>query len=178
MYFCHISMLSVRRFCLNKLTILSFFLFISSHINAQIDIKSKVDAQTYADYSKAIDLIEKNTSPNDIVTFYVANNYALERLGDIKYQNVFVNNDVNSIKQFLENHSIQKFLTNDFIIQKVIVGQSEHAEIFKSNSTFRFVKNDTKVMLTDNLTFEANIEKSLQFNSNIFLFFINGVVKY
>ena len=166
------------KFLIKTCFLVLFFVLSYITVKAQIDIKSKVDADTYANYSKAIDLIERNTSPNDTVTFYIANNYALERLGDIKYQNVFVNNDVKSIKQFLMNHSIQIFLTNNFLIQKVIVEHLEHSEIFKSNSTFRFVKNDTKVMLTDKLTFEANIEKSLQYNFNISLFFINGVVNY
>jgi hypothetical protein len=154
-----------------------FTLFIFSNSFAQIDIKSRVDAQTYADYSKAIDLFEKNSNPSDVATIFIANNYTLvDRLA--QYQAVFVTKDNSAINSFINHHTIQKYITEQGLRQDVINSNIDRAEIFKSNDTYHFVKNDQLVMLTDKISFEANIEKSFQYNPNIIIYFIQNVVKY
>ena len=82
--------------------------FTSYYGNAQIDIKSKVDAQTYADYSKAIDLFEKNINPNEVLTLFIPINYSLDRISSELYNSVFNVNDQNdklpASKDKLEGH--------------------------------------------------------------------------
>ena len=74
------------------LSIFIFLLLITQiSVNAQIDIKSKVDAETYANYSKAIDLFEKNLNPNDVVTLFIPINYSFTRLSQEK-QSALLNN--------------------------------------------------------------------------------------
>ncbi len=160
------------------ISFLVFSTFFTSYSgNAQIDIKSKVDAQTYAEYSKAIDLFEKNINPNEVLTLFIPINYSLDRISSELYNSVFNVNDQN-VASFLNNHIVQKELTDNFLRNKVIDNNTDHFETFKSNRVYHFVKNDTKVMLTDNQIFEANIEKSIKIEPGIIIFFINGVVKY
>jgi hypothetical protein len=177
MYFCHISMLSVRRFCLNKLTILSFFLFISSHINAQIDIKSKVDAQTYASYSKAIDLFQTNINSNSIITLFVPSNEGLERFNPQILDAVFMNRNNYEIINFINNHSINEFKNTDDFINSI----SNNSSIViknKANSNLIFSKNPPYVMITDLTGYESNILSSISINSKISLHFISSAIKY
>jgi hypothetical protein len=158
-----------------SLLCLSLFFFSTSF--AQIDIKSKVDAQTYADYSKAIDLFEKNINPNDVATIFIAKNYAVvDRLA--QYQAVFVAKDNSAINSFINHHTIQKYIAEVDLRQDVINSNIDRTEKFKSNDTYHFVKNDILVMLTDKASFEANIEKAIQINSNVIVYFIQSVVKY
>jgi hypothetical protein len=164
-------------FSYKAIFILSLTLFIFSTSFAQIDIKSKVDAQTYADYSKAIDLFEKNINPNEIATIFIAKNYAVvDRLA--QYQAVFVIKDNSAINSFINHHTIQKYITEEGLRQDVINSSIDRAEIFKSNDRYHFIKNDVLVMLTDKTSFEANIEKATQINSNVIVYFIQSAVKY
>jgi hypothetical protein len=146
-------------------------------LNAQIDIKSKVDSETYTKYSKAIDLFEQNVSSNDVVTLFIPNNSSLQRLGQVKYRSVFIDKNTSEVNSFINSHSTPTYLTNSFLNQKVIISNLGHTEVFKSNLKCNFVKNGAFVMLTDNLSFEANIENSLQLSSKMFIFFINGPIK-
>jgi len=157
--------------------ILFFSLIVQISLMAQIDIKTKVDAETYANYSKAIDLFEKNINPNDVVTLFIPINYAVtDRLN--QYQTIFVNKDNNAINSFIEHHTVQKFISEEALRQDVFNLNLDRTEKFNSNNTYHFVKNGSLVMLTDKLSFEANIEKSIQISSNIILYFIQSVVKY
>jgi hypothetical protein len=159
------------------IVLLCFSLFFFSTSFAQIDIKSKVDARTYADYSKAIDLFEKNINPSDVATIFIAKNYAVvDRLA--QYQAVFVTKDNSAINSFINHHTIQKYIAEVDLRQEVINSNIDRAEIFKSNNTYHFVKNDILVMLTDKASFEANIEKAIQINANLIVYFIQSVVKY
>ena len=170
-------MLSVRRFCLNKLTILAFSLFITSHINAQIDIKSKVDAQTYANYSKAIDLFQANINSNSIITLFVPSNEGLERFNPQTLDAVFVNKSSNAILNFINNHSINEFkITDDF--NNLISNSSNIVIQNKANSNLIFSKNPPYVMITDMAGYESNILSSITINSNISLHFISSAIKY
>jgi hypothetical protein len=154
-----------------------FTLFTQINLTAQIDIKSKIDADSYVNYSKAIDLFEKHISPNDVVTLFVPINQALiDRLA--QYQIVFVTKDNNAINSFIAHHTIQKLISEASLRQDVINLNIDHTEKFKSNNIYHFVKNDQYVMLTDNQSFEANIEKSIQITPNIIIYFIQSVVKY
>jgi hypothetical protein len=163
-------------FCAQILFIF-FTLFIQINLTAQIDIKSKIDADTYVNYSKSIDLFEKHISPNDVVTLFIPINYAvIDRL--TQYKTVFVTKDNNAINSFIAHHSIQKLISEASLRQDIINLSIDRAEIFKSNNTYHFVKNDVMVMLTDKISFEANIEKSIQINSNVIIYFIQSVVKY
>jgi len=65
-------------------------LLLTTHIDAQIDIKSKVDAQTYSNYSKAIDLLQANINTNSIITLFVPSNEGLERYDPQTIDAVFV----------------------------------------------------------------------------------------
>ena len=178
MYFTHISMLSVRRFCLNKLTILAFSLFITSHIDAQIDIKSKVDAQTYTEYSKVIDLFEKNINQNDVVTLFIPINYSLDRLQQDKYDKIFVQNDVNEINAFIDNYSLNQNVDLDLLKQNLINSNSVFNVTSKSSKNYFFSINDNNYMISDNKTFEANVFKIVVINSNLSIYFIKSVIKY
>jgi hypothetical protein len=150
-------------------SLLCFSLFFFSTSFAQIEIKSKVDAQTYADYSKAIDLFEKNINPSDVATIFSAKNYAVvDRLA--QYQAVFVTKDNSAINSFINHHTIQKYITEEGLRQDVINSSIDRAEIFKSNDRYHFIKNDLLVMLTDKTSFEANIEKATQINSNVIVY--------
>jgi len=164
-------------FSCKAVSLLCFSLFIFSTSFAQIDIKSKVDAQTYADYSKAIDLFDKNINPSDVATIFIPKNYAVvDRLA--QYQAVFVTKDNSAINSFINHHSIQKYIAEVDLRQDILTSNLDRTEIFKSNDTYHFVKNDQLVMLSNNVSFEANIEKAIQINSNVIVYFIQNVVKY
>ena len=182
MFFCHISMLSVRRFCLNKLTILSFFLFISSHINAQIDIKSKVDAQTYADYSKAIDFFENNISPNDLVTLFIPINYSFNRLSQEK-QTALLNSNLSEISQFIRNHSSSIIIDSNYLSSNFNSNISLNNFYLLNNKKIYFQKNGDGLLFGDSyspllVTFESNLVKSFKLSDKIMLNFLDGIFLY
>jgi hypothetical protein len=152
-------------------------IFSSSFLNAQIDIKTKVDAQTYSEYSIAIDLFEKVISPNDVVSIFIPKNYAvIDRLA--QYHTVFVTKENIAINSFIAHHTIQKYISEEALRQDVISLNLDRREKFKSNDIYHFIKNDQIVMLTDNMNFESNIEKSIQISPNIIVYLIQSVVKY
>lgn len=175
-------MLSVRRFCLNKLTILSFFLIISSHINAQIDIKSKVDAQTYADYSKAIDLIGKSVHSNNVVTFFIPTNFSFRRLSQEK-QTALLNSDLSEIAQFISNHSSSTLIDTNYLSSNFNSNISLNNFDLLNNKKIYFQKNGNRFLLGDNfsptlVTYESYLVKSIKFSENIFLCFLDGIFLY
>lgn len=167
-------MLSVRRFCLNKLTILSFFLFISSHINAQIDIKSKVDAQTYAEYSKAIDLIGKVFPYNSSnVTILIPDNFSITQLSYQNHNKIFIENTNTDIKNFLDKYIINEKLS-ELELSNIINSNSSLTRNNLKNESLIFTKNGNMVMISNNNMFESNINRVINFNNNITIVLLFG----
>lgn len=175
-------MLSIRKVCLKNLTILSIFFCISSHIHAQIDIKSKVDAQTYEDYSKAIELFEKNINPNEVVTLFIPINYAFNRLS-IEKQISLTNNNSNEINLFINNHKSFSIIDNNFLKSNYSSNISENYFYLKNNKKIYFQKNINKFLFGDsydptNVSFESHVVKSLVLDNNIVLNFLDGIFLY
>lgn len=173
----HTFILSFRKFCLNKLTILSFFLIITSHVNAQIDIKSKVDAQIYSDYSRAIDLMEQYINPNISITVFVPSNEGLERLNTQIFKQVFINKNYNDVLNFINNHSLNE-IKNSEQLNNAFSNSSSYVYLNNANSNLIFSKNPPYIMITDLSGYESNILSSKTINTKVVLHFISGVIKY
>jgi hypothetical protein len=157
-------------------------IFLSSFLNAQTDIKAKVDAQTYSEYSKAIDLFEKVISPNDVVTLFVPINYSFSRLSQNKQDGL--NNYVTSeINEFLNNHKSNSLIDLNFLNSNLKENSSQNLIYLANNKKIYFQKNINNFLLGDaydpsNVLFESHILKSINLDNKIILNFLDGIFLY
>jgi hypothetical protein len=158
--------------------LLSFFSATSVH--AQIDIKSKIDAQTISDYSIAIDLFESLVNANDSITLFIPINYGYSRLSQEKQNLILIDKKANDVNIFLNNHSANGLydivyfdghLSSNTLLNKV--------ELKSLNSIF-FEKNSDKYLLGDSpnpssVKFETHIVKTVKLNGKVVLNFLDGI---
>ena len=165
---------------------LSIFIFLllipQISVNAQIDIKSKVDAETYANYSKAIDLFEKNLNPNDVVTLFIPINYSFTRLSQEK-QSALLNNISTEVSQFLKNHSTSTLVGINYFESNLNSDISKNSIVLLNNNKIYFQRDGNKYLLSDSysptlVTFESHVTNSIYLSNNIILKFLDGIFLY
>lgn len=165
------------------LSIFIFLLLITQiSVNAQIDIKSKVDAETYANYSKAIDLFEKNLNPNDVVTLFIPINYSFTRLSQEK-QSALLNNISTEVSQFLKNHSTSTLVGINYFESNLNSDISKNSIVLLNNNKIYFQRDGNKYLLSDSysptlVTFESHVTNSIYLSNNIILKFLDGIFLY
>lgn len=159
---------------LSKFTILISLIIISSHLHAQIDIKSKVDAQTYSEYSKAIDLLSK-TFPfqGSSLTVFIPDNYSINRIAPESFSKIFIENNTNDVINYLNKYVLNEKL-NHLTIQTVIDSGVGFNKLNYNNETLYFTKHRDLVMVSNNLSYEAHVKSVINFDSNISLIFLIG----
>ena len=182
MNFGYIVVSFYSRNILSKFTILISLIIISSHLHAQIDIKSKVDAQTYSEYSKAIDLIEKSVHSNNVITFFIPTNFSFRRLSQEK-QTALLNSDLSEISQFISNHSSSSLIDSNYLSSNFNSNISLNNFELLNNKKIYFQKDGNRFLLGDNfsptlVTYESYLVKSIKFSDKIFLCFLDGIFLY
>lgn len=152
---------------ISKSFLLFFFLIIiCSKSDAQIDIRSKVDAETYSNYSRAIDLFEKITNLNDVVTLFIP-------LNSNSLDNFLLTNKVDNAKEFVNKHTINGVHTL-YEFKNSLVNLNE-LELVNLKLDKLFVsKNLSSFIIADKISTEANVMKELSLDSNHHLIFLMG----
>ncbi len=148
--------------------------FTSYYGNAQIDIKSKVDAQTYAEYSQVIDLLSK-TFPyqGSSLTIFIPDNYSINRINSDNYNKIFVQNNLTDVTNYLNKYVLnEKLLLNS--IESVINTSVGFNKMNLNNETLYFTKHRELVMVSNNISYEAHVKTVLNFNTNISVVFLLG----
>ncbi len=171
-----------KQFKLNIIyTVLILLIFLPfSYLNAQIDIKSKIDAKTYQDYSKGIDILEPLVDINDTITLFVPVNYSFSRLSQENLKSIFTDRKINDINNFYNNHCangifdmqyFEKELSKNLLLNKIDL---------KSSKSIFYQRNEDKYLFGDSpnpgdVKFETHVLKSVYINGNIVLNFLDGI---
>lgn len=147
---------------------------------AQIDIKSKIDAQTYSNYSRSIDLFESLVNPNDTITLFIPINFAFSNLSEVKQNEIFIEKKTNAIINFLSNHSAIGTYDILYFDRHLSTNSSLNKIELKSLNSIFFEKNIDKYLFGDSpdpraVKFETHVVKTVYLNGNIVLNFLDGI---
>ena len=155
----------------------TLLLLVISAAHSQVTIKSKLDAQTYSDYSKTIDLLEKNISSDSVFTIFVPINYALSWLGETEQKQIFEQNSKLSVEKFIRHHSLRGLFSPSQIesFRDINTGSLLRT---RAEQTLYYLSNSDRAMFTDKNLFEANLDKYFKVNDHLFLYFIFGCFSY
>ena len=151
-----------------SIIVLIIFLTSYSFANAQIDIKSRVDEDTYSNFSIIINLFEKNIKPNDVVTLFIP-------INSNSITSYLSSNNIEITKSFLSKHTIKGVHTlQDFNNSLSIASEFELTDI--NNDKYYVQKNLSSFLISDKITTESNVVKELQLDNKHHIIFIMGAL--
>jgi len=157
--------------------------FFATSVHAQIDIKTKIDAQTYSNYSRSIDLIEPLVNPNDTITLFIPINFAFSNLSEVKQNEIFIEKKTNAIINFLSNHSAIGTYDILYFDRHLSTNSSLNKIELKSLNSIFYEKNIDKYLFGDSpnprtVKFETHVVKTVYLNENIVLNFLDGIFSF
>lgn len=152
----------------------------SNDLSAQIDIKSKIDAQTYSNYSTSIDLFEPLVNANDTITLFLPINFAFSRLSLDKQNSILVNKNLSALNQLLNVHSAAGTYDPSYLLSHLSSNNQLNKIELKATNYIFYQKSGDNVLLGDSpseidVKFESRIIKSIQLNDRLVLNFMNGI---
>lgn len=176
----HNSIIFLKKVLKNLSITLVLFLMSFSFLNAQVDIKSKIDAQSYSKYSISIDLFEPLLNPNEITTIFLPINYAFERLNKVSQNSILVNKSSSDINQLLSKHSVNGIFDLSYFESHLNSDIKLNKLDLKSLNSIYYQNNGNMFLLGDSpfetdVKFETHIVKSIRLNDQIVLNFIDGI---
>lgn len=158
--------------------------FVSINVSVgQIDIKSKVDNQTYSDYSQVLSLFEKYVSSDEQITLFVPINYSLQRLNKDRYNQIFIQNNKETSISFINTligagdfslSAIRSSLSSD--LSRNIINLKSGNKIYYQVEDNQFLIGDS--YLESNVKFEAHIIKSIKIADKILLNLLDGLINF
>lgn len=155
-------------------------LFSANALLAQIDIKSKIDAQTYSNYSNSIDLFEPLLNPNDTITLFLPINYAFSSLSQEKQNSILVIKNLSDLNQLLSFHSATGIFDDAYYEKNLNLNRALNKVVLKSSNFIYYQKHRNNFLLGDSpsemdVKFESHVIKSIRLNEHLVLNFMDGI---